>query len=123
MQDRKHVVLCIDDDPDFLHALRIILERSGYVVVSADSAQNGLRAYRQERPDLILVDLMIEEVDAGVNFAKELKALGNTAPVYILSSASDSFSVTAPYADLGLAGVLQKPIDEEELLALLKAKL
>ncbi|GAG37300.1 unnamed protein product, partial [marine sediment metagenome] len=61
--------------------------------------------------------------DAGVNFVKELKALSNTAPVYMLSSAGDSFSVTAPYADLGLAGVLQKPIDQEELLALLKAKL
>lgn len=123
MQDGKHVVLCIDDDPDFLRALRIILERGGYAVVSADSAHNGLRAFRRERPDAILVDLMMEEVDAGVTFVKDLKILGNTAPVYILSSAGDSFAVTAPHADLGLAGVLQKPIDEEELLALLKAKL
>jgi len=95
MQDGKHVVLCIDDDPDFLHALRIMLERNGYVVVSADSGENGIRAYRRGPPDAILVDLMMEEVDAGVTLVKELKALGNTAPVYILSSASDSFFVTA----------------------------
>jgi len=120
---KKRKILVVDDDPDFLYALRLMLEKGGYVVVTAESAEDGLKAYRQQTPDAVLVDLMMEEVDAGVSFVKELKALSNNAPVYMLSSAGDSFSETAPYAELGLAGVLQKPIDQDELMTLLRAKL
>jgi len=123
MQDGKYVVLCIDDDQDFLHAMRIILEKNGYMMVAAESAEEGLKAYRHAVPDVVLVDLMMEEVDAGVQFIKELKALGSTAPVYMLSSVGDSLNYTADYSQLGLSGVLQKPIDPEGLLALLKSKL
>ncbi len=123
MQDGKHVILCIDDDPDFLFALQVMLEKAGYVVIAAASAEDGLKAYKQETPDAVLVDLMMEEVDAGVQFVKDLRILNNAAPIFMISSVGDSFSTSADYAQLGLAGVLQKPVDEEELMALLKAKL
>jgi CheY-like chemotaxis protein len=75
------------------------------------------------QPDLILVDLMMEEVDAGTNFVKELKALGNTRPVYMLSSVGDALTLSTDYAALGLAGVLQKPISPAVLKSTLRARL
>lgn len=123
MRNGQHVILCIDDDPDILESLRVVLEANGYAVETAPSAETGLQVYREALPDLIIVDLMMEEIDAGTNFVKELKALGNQAPIYMLSSAGDNLYGTVSYSDLGLTGVFQKPLNPNVLLALLKAKL
>jgi DNA-binding response OmpR family regulator len=123
MQDGKHVILLVDDDPDILESLKIVLEANDYRVVTADSGQEGLKAYRDQNPDLLIVDLMMEEIDSGTSFVKELQAIGNTAPVYLLSSTGDSLYSTIDASALGLTGVFQKPINTEMLLALLKAKL
>jgi DNA-binding response OmpR family regulator len=123
MRDDRHVILYIDDDRDCLDAMRAIVESGGYVMVEASSAEDGLRVYRREHPDFIIVDLMMEEVDAGTALIKEFKALGNEAPIYLLSSLGDTLALTTDVAALGLAGVLQKPIDPRAILALLRARL
>ena len=123
MQDEKYVVLCIDDDSDILLFLRTVLEKNGYVMAEALSAEKGLKVYKKSNPDLVIVDLMMEEVDSGTSFVKELQALGNKAPIYLLSSAGDSFNLAIDYSSLGLAGVIQKPLSIDKLLAMLKAKL
>ena len=123
MQDGKHVILCVDDDPDILECLRIVLEAEGYIMAEGSSAEEGLRVYKETNPDLVIVDLMMEEVDAGTSLVKDLKALGNKAPVYMLSSAGDGLTDNVDYSALGLSGVFQKPIDNDMLLSLLKAKL
>jgi len=123
MSDAAPVILCIDDDPDILSFLQIVLESEGYAYRGAASAEEGLEVYKAERPDLVIVDLMMEEVDAGTGFVRDLKLLGNTAPVFLLSSVGDNLSATIDYASLGLAGVFQKPLAKEHLLALLRAKL
>jgi DNA-binding response OmpR family regulator len=123
MQDGKHVILCIDDDDDILFALRMVLENNGYHMVEARSAEAGLRAYKAQRPDLIIVDLMMEEVDAGTAFVREIKALGGPPPIYMLSSVGDNLNLSADYSELGLSGVFQKPIDNETLLTILRSKL
>ena len=123
MQDGKHVILCIDDDPDILSFLRIVLEAEGYIVAEANSGEEGLRVYKEVQPDCLIVDLMMEEVDAGTNFVKELRLLGNVAPIYMLSSAGDNLSMTIDYTELGLSGVFQKPIGKDRLISILKAKL
>jgi len=123
MQDGKHVILCIDDDVDILMCLRMMLEANDYVMAEAESAEEGLRVYKETNPDLLIVDLMMEEVDAGTSFVKELKVLGNTAPIYMLSSVGDNLNMTVDYSSLGLSGVFQKPIENDKLLGILKAKL
>lgn len=123
MQDRKYVIMIIDDDPDFIAAMRMVLEANGYIVKDSKSAEDGLKAYKNINPDLILVDLMMEEVDSGTNFVKELKLLGNKAPVFLLSAAGDEMTHNVDYTKLGFAGVFQKPIQNERLLSVLKAKL
>lgn len=123
MKDSKFVVLAIDDDDDVLYALKVVLEKNGYVMNEARSAEAGVREFKKERPDFIVVDLMMESVDAGKNLVKELRFLGNTAPVYMLSSVGDELASNIDTAELGLQGVFQKPIDTDTLLKTLSRKL
>ena len=123
MRDGKYVILCIDDDPDFLDTLKPVIESGGYLMVTADGAEEGLRIYQEKRPDLVLVDLMMEEIDAGTHFVKEVRLLGNPPPIIMLSSVGNSLALSTSYSDLGLDGLLQKPIDPESLLSMLKAEL
>jgi DNA-binding response OmpR family regulator len=123
MQDGKHVILVVDDDPDVRDVIGLVLARHSYVVVGAENARQGLQRYRETRPDLIIVDLIMEEVDSGTNLVKELQTLGNTAPVFLLSSVGDGLSMTADQSDLGVAAILQKPLLPSTLLSLVRAKL
>jgi len=123
MRDGKHVILYVEDDQDYLDNMRLILESNSYIMEEANSAEEGLRKYTECKPDLLLVDLMMEEVDAGTSFTKELRLLGNTAPIYMLSSVGDGLSTNIDYTQLGLAGVFQKPITPNTILTMLKKKL
>ena len=123
MQNGKNVILAIDDDKDFLKAVRILLEAKGYIMEEANTAEEGLKKYAAVNPDLIIVDLMMEEIDAGATFVKELKLKGNSAPVYLLSGAGDSMSQSVDYSQLGFSGVFQKPVNPDRLLNVLKSKL
>jgi DNA-binding response OmpR family regulator len=123
MKDGRHVVLYVDDDEDALFAIRVALETNGYAMVEASSAEEGLRSYRESTPDFVIVDLMMEEVDSGASFARELKALGNKVPVYMLSSVGDDLSTSTDSVALGLDGVFQKPLATATLLDVLKARL
>jgi CheY-like chemotaxis protein len=123
MRDNKHVIMCVDDDPDFRESLRIMLESNSYIVEEAASAEEALRRIGSVKPDLILLDLMMEEIDSGTNFVKELKLRGDKPPIFMLSSAGDAFSGITSYSELGLDGMLQKPIQPSKLLNTLKEKL
>ncbi len=123
MQDGKHVILVIDDEQDILKVVQAFLENHGYSVLTASSAEEGVKIYKKGHPDLIIVDLMMEEVDAGVNFVKEVKLLGNTASVYLLSGAGDSMADSIDYEAMGFSGVFQKPIDRQRLLSTIHSKL
>ncbi len=123
MKDGKYKILCIDDDSDVLDSLRMFLESKNYTMVEAHSAEEGLTVYKREQPDFVIVDLMMESVDAGRNFVRELRILDNKAPVYMLSSVGDALTQNVNFAELGLEGVFQKPVDFNVLLATLKTKL
>ena len=123
MQDGKPMIMCIDDDPDIRDSLRIILEANGYAFVDASTAEEGVAVFREAQPDVVIVDLMMEEVDAGTNFVRELKLLGCDVPIFMLSSVGDSLSSMTDTTELGLSGVLQKPVSPDALLALLRDRL
>ena len=124
MRDGKNVIFCIDDDPDVLSFLKLALEANGaYVVETAFSAEEGRRKFQVLKPDAVIVDLMMEEIDSGVAFVKDIKAMGSEVPVYMLSAAGNQLSQTVDYSELGLDGVLHKPINPEILHKLLSARL
>jgi CheY-like chemotaxis protein len=123
VQDGKFVVLCVDDDPDVTENLTLILDGNGYVAVTANSAEDAVKAFTAAQPDLIIIDLMMEEVDSGTGLVKELRALGNAAPIYMLSSVGDMMHAQTADEQLGLSGVLQKPVAIQTLIKILEQKL
>jgi two-component system chemotaxis response regulator CheY len=123
MPTNKYVILCVDDDPDILISLKIVLESGGFAVVTAADGKTGVRAFRESRPDLVLLDLMMEEIDAGTRALKEMRTIDRKVPIYLLSSTGDYLQGATDANELGLAGVFQKPVDPNILLRLLRAKL
>ena len=123
MRDGKHVVLYVDDDPDYRMAVRSILEAHGYEMDEAASAEEGMRVFKSTSPDFVLVDLMMEEIDAGTSLVREMKAQGASIPIYMLSSVGENLTMNTDYRELGLDGVLQKPVEADRLLKVLRSKL
>jgi DNA-binding response OmpR family regulator len=58
-------ILCIEDEPQMIDLIKLILETKGYEVLGAEGGQQGLDLMRSEKPDLILLDLMMPEMDGG----------------------------------------------------------
>ena len=123
MREGKHVVLYVEDDADYQDMVREILEAADFEMVAASSAEEGILAWDAEKPDLIIVDLMMEEVDAGTSLITDLRARGCDVPIYMLSSVGDDLAMSVDYSGLGLAGVFQKPIDGKSLVTILRARL
>ncbi len=116
MPPDRPLILCVEDDPDFRDSLRLLLEAHGYAVVAADSGEQGLLRYKETSPDLVIVDLMMEEIDAGRTLVKELKGLGSRVPIFVLSCVGEEVSQAASPADLGVEEIFQKPVDQVGLL-------
>jgi DNA-binding response OmpR family regulator len=123
MHDERQLILCIDDDPDILSFLEVVLEAEGFGFLGAASAEDGLQIFKTSEPAAVIVDLMMEEVDAGMNFARELRIQRSEIPIFMLSSVGDDFNLTADYSELGLAGIFQKPVSPETLATVLRSAL
>lgn len=115
-------ILVIDDDPDIRAALRMVLEGEDFSVGEASTGEEGLKIAERIKPDAIIVDLMMETVDAGSNVAQKLKEDGYSGPIYLLSAAGDTVRYNIDARELGLSGIFQKPIDPKTLVTTLKAK-
>lgn len=122
-QTGRRRILYVEDDPDYREAVRAILDAAGYEVIEAVSAEEGLAAFRASVPDAALVDLMMEEVDAGMTLTKELRAAGASIPVFLLSSVGDALSLERATEELGVVAILQKPIRAETLVGILRSRL
>lgn len=120
--DQK-TILIIDDDPDIRAAIRIVLESAGFSVGEAADGEEGVKIAQRIKPDAIIVDLMMETVDAGSKVSQLLTESGFEGPIYLLSSAGDTVRYNIDAKELGLAGIFQKPIDHEVLLKTLKTRL
>lgn len=123
MAEKQKTILIIDDDPDIRASMRIVLEAAGFSVGEAGDGEEGLKVAEKIKPDAIIVDLMMETVDAGSRVSTSLKESGYDGPIFLLSSAGDAVRYNIDPKELGLAGIFQKPIDHEVLINTLKAKL
>lgn len=119
MQSPKPKILVIDDDPDVLSFLEILLQKSGFTVLTADHGEKGLFLLA-EQPDiaLILLDWMMPGMD-GIQVLEELSNQENPPPVLMLTALGDRKDIdTALRA--GAKDYMQKPIDRETLLFKIK---
>jgi CheY-like chemotaxis protein len=85
-------ILVVDDDPDFLMICRSILEAEGYQVLEAINGSKALEVMHQDKPDLVLLDVMMSTTLEGVDVSKEMEADPNLkdVPVVMISSIATS---------------------------------
>ncbi len=121
MAEHEHLILYIDDDDDYRLAVRQLVEANGLRMVEAQDGESGLRAFREHKPDLVIVDLMMEEIDSGVNFLRQVRSTGSRVPVYLMSSVADTLAMTTNASELGFTGVVQKPFNKEWLAAIVRS--
>ena len=74
MSEKKKVLL-VDDDPDFVEAVKVIVESGGYDVRVAYDGKEGLEAVAEEKPDIIVLDVMMPGED-GLTLCRRLRAAG-----------------------------------------------
>ncbi|MGC9333203.1 MAG: response regulator [Anaerolineae bacterium] len=85
-------ILCIEDDPDMIDYIKLILGKAGYEVIGAEGGVKGLAAMRDEKPDLILLDLMMPEMDgAEVLLRKKQDPAIRDIPVIALTALNSPF--------------------------------
>jgi CheY-like chemotaxis protein len=118
-------VLLVDDDPEFVETTKIILEANGYETRSASNGQEALIQLAREKPDIILLDVMMRTKGDGVWTSQKLRGDPRLAGVPILmitavNKESDSSFRLDPDEDgafLPVDGFLEKPVEPERLLA------
>ncbi len=111
-------VLIVDDDIQLLRALRINLTARGYTVLTAADGRNALRAAAELRPDVVVLDLGLPDLD-GTDVIAELRAF-TQVPIIVLSARTDS-SDKVHALDRGADDYVTKPFGVEELTARLRA--
>jgi DNA-binding response OmpR family regulator len=108
-------ILVVDDDQNIVDLLRVILTHEGYEVVSAMDGKAGLAAARQEKPDLIVLDVMMPELDgftvSGLLFQDPVMRL---IPVIILTAKHHSRDVLELVPNVRV--YMNKPFDTSDLL-------
>lgn len=84
----KKKILVVDDEPVFLDLLRIRLESKGYEVDTASSGKEALRKVRRERPDAVLLDILMPKVN-GLDILKEIRSYDKRLPVFMVTAFSN----------------------------------
>ena len=109
-------VLLVDDDPVILKLLQVNFEMEGFKVSTANDGVEGLEKARAERPDIVLLDIMMPRMD-GLEVTKALKGDPETKdiPIILLSAKAQASDVQAG-KDMGADDYLTKPFDPLELL-------
>ncbi|OHB88564.1 MAG: hypothetical protein A3D13_02670 [Planctomycetes bacterium RIFCSPHIGHO2_02_FULL_40_12] len=121
-------ILIIDDDPDIVEAMRMPLEANDYEVISANCGKEGLQKAREEIPDLIILDVMMETDTEGFHVAYELRSENQDSeykncrkiPILMITAISQkkgmSFSPEKDEAFLPVNDFIEKPIQPKDLL-------
>jgi CheY-like chemotaxis protein len=113
-------ILIVDDDPDFVEAMRLTLEPSGYKVVSASNGDEGLAKVRAESPDLVIVDVIMSSVLDGLQMSQRMQENPQHKRIPILmvtSIANTDYAALFPTDEyISIDGFLSKPVAPKDLL-------
>ncbi len=113
-------ILVVDDDPDFVLVTRAILEAEGYQVTAASDGTSALEMMRQQRPDVVLLDVMMSTTLEGVDVAREMEAdpqLRDVPIIMISSIATSEYAAEFPDDEsIPIAAWISKPIQPAVLL-------
>jgi len=112
-------ILFVDDDPDIVEAGQIVLRSAGHEVFAAYNREEGMAAVKTAEPDLIILDVMMEEPDDGIAMAVDLRKVGFRKPILMLTSLSKVVGYAYGRNDdvVPVDDFQEKPIEPKTLLA------
>ncbi|MGH6632909.1 response regulator transcription factor [Sphingopyxis sp.] len=116
----RHKVLVVDDELHIRRLIHAALARADYAIVEAESAREALEMLREERPDIVLLDLGLPDRD-GLELVPLVKQQSDTTLIVV--SARDATDQKVAALDLGADDYLTKPFDTDELLARVRVAL
>lgn len=125
----ERTVLVIDDDIDLVEIIRMTLEREKLRVIDAQNGERGIALAREQKPDLILLDVMMGTVDEGFQVAYRLRSDPLTAqtPIIMLSAVSErtgfAFDKGRDAEFLPVSEFIEKPISPRKLVDLVRKHL
>ena len=122
-------ILIIDDDIDLVEALRLTLESEGFEVIDAQDGKKGLQKIKDEKPDLVLLDVMMGTQDEGFHVAYQIRNQEESAdlPIIMLTAVGQetgfSFDKEKDEDYLPVDEFIEKPINPDTLIELVKNNL
>ncbi|MEK6223216.1 MAG: response regulator [Chloroflexota bacterium] len=110
-------VVCVEDEPDMIDLIKLILARKGVEVIGAKGGNKGLEVIRKETPDLILLDLMMPDLD-GWEVFQQLKADEETRdiPVIVVTAKAQSIDKVLGLHIAKVDDYISKPFSPQELI-------
>ena len=113
----KRHILCIEDEPETVELIRLILERRNFTVEAATSGKAGLQALRQSRPDLVLLDLMTPDMD-GWDVYQQIKSDKDTSriPVIVVTARAQNIDRVIGRQIAKVDDYIVKPFSPKRLL-------
>ena len=113
-------ILIVDDDKNISELLRIYLDKEGYETVCAFDGEEAIEVYKEERPNLILLDIMLPKLD-GRQVCRQIRETSDT-PIIMLTAKSETFDKVHGL-NIGADDYVTKPFDSKEVIARVKAVL
>lgn len=120
----SHKILIVDDDIDLVEVLRIVLESHGYDVIDAQDGDRGFRLVEKEKPDLIILDVMMRTEDEGFYIAEKIRSQPDIAniPIIILTAVCQQTGYQYKKNDdiLPVDEFIEKPVMPKTLIKLIQ---
>ena len=117
---RSKKVLIVDDDTNICELLRLYIEKDGYDTVIANTGTQAIRLFEQEKPDLIMLDIMLPELD-GWQVCREIRKK-SPVPIIMLTAKGEVFDKVLGL-ELGADDYVVKPFEAKEIIARIRAVL
>ncbi len=110
-------IAIIDDDPDILDASGLVLKSKGFEVITASNPTDGYTLIKEQNPDLIILDVMMDEPDDGFFLAQKLRREKITTPIIMYTSVSKATGLEFDKGEMvPVDDFVEKPISPEQLL-------
>jgi len=113
-------ILVVDDDPDFVNATKIILEKNNHEVIAATSGDSGYQRARDDKPDLVILDVIMDTILDGLSVSQRMHedtALSDIPIIMVTSIANTDYAELFPTDEfIHINAFLSKPISAEQLM-------
>jgi CheY-like chemotaxis protein len=123
--EKGQKIVIVDDNTDFLFSMETFLQKNGFEVLTATDGKKGLDLIRKERPDLILLDIMMETLFSGFEVCKQIRSDDDLKdiPIIGISAMGDELKINyrqwPDYDYFKPDAFLDKPVDRQHLLRMI----